>query len=92
LLQIGHYNKEYLEKCPNSFYLHPYTNLDITQNVDYSLIPVIGPEGGFSEKEIQFAINQGFQPISLGPSILRTETAVAVALSMVRDRGTNHAK
>jgi 16S rRNA (uracil1498-N3)-methyltransferase len=53
---------------------------------------VVGPEGGFSEKEIQFAINQGFQPISLGPSILRTETAVAVALSMVRDRGINHAK
>jgi 16S rRNA (uracil1498-N3)-methyltransferase len=53
---------------------------------------VVGPEGGFSEKEIQFAINQGFQPISLGPSILRTETAVTVALSMIRDRGINHAK
>jgi 16S rRNA (uracil1498-N3)-methyltransferase len=53
---------------------------------------VVGPEGGFSEKEIQFAIQQQFQPISLGPSILRTETAVTVALSMLRDRGIYHAK
>jgi 16S rRNA (uracil1498-N3)-methyltransferase len=51
---------------------------------------VVGPEGGFSEAEIQLATNHHFQPISLGPSILRTETAVTVALSMLRDRGTNH--
>jgi 16S rRNA (uracil1498-N3)-methyltransferase len=51
---------------------------------------VVGPEGGFSEKEIQFAINHQFQPLSLGPSILRTETAVTVAISMLRDRGINH--
>jgi 16S rRNA (uracil1498-N3)-methyltransferase len=51
---------------------------------------VVGPEGGFSEKEIQFAVSHQFQPLSLGPSILRTETAVTVALSMLRDRGLNH--
>lgn len=46
---------------------------------------VVGPEGGFSEKELAFAIEQGYQPLSLGPSILRTETAVVTALAMVRD-------
>ena len=51
---------------------------------------VVGPEGGFSEKEIQFAMANHYQPLSLGPSILRTETAVTVALAMVRDRGMNH--
>ena len=51
---------------------------------------VVGPEGGFSEQEIELAIHHRFKPISLGPSILRTETAVTVALSMLRDRGTNH--
>jgi 16S rRNA (uracil1498-N3)-methyltransferase len=51
---------------------------------------IVGPEGGFSEKEIQFAIDHHCQPLSLGPSMLRTETAVTVALSMVRDRGMNH--
>lgn len=40
---------------------------------------LIGPEGDFSEKEVKEAIAQGFQPISLGNSRLRTETAALVA-------------
>jgi 16S rRNA (uracil1498-N3)-methyltransferase len=51
---------------------------------------VVGPEGGFSEQEIQFALSRQYQPLSLGPSILRTETAVTVALAMLRDRGMDH--
>ncbi len=41
---------------------------------DRSMV-LIGPEGDFSPGEIQLAVANGFQPISLGPSILRTETA-----------------
>lgn len=40
---------------------------------------LIGPEGDFSEEEVQFAINAGFIPVSLGCSRLRTETAGLVA-------------
>ena len=40
---------------------------------------MIGPEGDFSEEEVKKAIGQGFQPISLGRSRLRTETAALVA-------------
>lgn len=40
---------------------------------------LIGPEGDFSEKEVEQAIKNGFQPISLGESRLRTETAALVA-------------
>ena len=40
---------------------------------------LIGPEGDFSPKEISSAIEQGFQPVSLGNSRLRTETAALVA-------------
>ena len=36
---------------------------------------LIGPEGDFSEEEVAKAIEKGFQPISLGNSRLRTETA-----------------
>jgi len=36
---------------------------------------LIGPEGDFSEWEVDQAINQGFQPVKLGESRLRTETA-----------------
>lgn len=40
---------------------------------------LIGPEGDFSEEEVKKAIEQGFIPISLGKSRLRTETAALVA-------------
>ncbi|MCX2680854.1 16S rRNA (uracil(1498)-N(3))-methyltransferase [Galbibacter sp. EGI 63066] len=40
---------------------------------------LIGPEGDFSTKEIELALQQGFIPISLGENRLRTETAAIVA-------------
>jgi 16S rRNA (uracil1498-N3)-methyltransferase len=43
----------------------------------------IGPEGGFEPAEIELARQQGVQPISLGPRILRTETAGIVALAAI---------
>ncbi|MCD7862724.1 MAG: 16S rRNA (uracil(1498)-N(3))-methyltransferase [Lachnospiraceae bacterium] len=43
----------------------------------------IGPEGGFSEKEVKQALAAGFQPLTLGKRILRTETAVVAVLSML---------
>lgn len=35
----------------------------------------IGPEGGFAEEEVQYAISSGFSAITMGKRILRTETA-----------------
>jgi len=43
----------------------------------------IGPEGDFSSTEVQMAINNGFQCISLGNSRLRTETAGVVAATLI---------
>jgi 16S rRNA (uracil1498-N3)-methyltransferase len=43
----------------------------------------IGPEGGFEESEIEFAITNGLHPITLGRRILRTETAGLAILSMM---------
>ncbi len=40
---------------------------------------LIGPEGDFSEEEVQLAIENHFVPVSLGNSRLRTETAGVVA-------------
>jgi 16S rRNA (uracil1498-N3)-methyltransferase len=39
----------------------------------------VGPEGGFSEREVALAVNEGFEPVVLGPRRLRTETAAIVA-------------
>jgi 16S rRNA (uracil1498-N3)-methyltransferase len=44
-----------------------------------SCLVLIGPEGDFSEKEIADALQYGFQPITLGNSRLRTETAALEA-------------
>ena len=44
---------------------------------------LIGPEGDFSTEEVEMAINEGFVPISLGNSRLRTETAALVACHTV---------
>lgn len=42
----------------------------------------IGPEGGFSLKEVELARSRGFLTISLGSQILRVETAAIAALSI----------
>ena len=48
-----------------------------------TIIFVIGPEGGFENKEEEFLINNGFVPISFGNNVLRTETASLFILSVV---------
>ncbi|KTC85034.1 16S rRNA (uracil(1498)-N(3))-methyltransferase [Legionella brunensis] len=45
---------------------------------------LIGPEGGFSEQEIKQILFNNFNPLSLGPRILRTETAAIAALSVLQ--------
>ncbi len=47
------------------------------------IIVLIGPEGGFSPAEAAIAEEKGFRPVSLGPNILRTETAAVAVLSMI---------
>ncbi|TPG33309.1 16S rRNA (uracil(1498)-N(3))-methyltransferase [Flavobacterium pectinovorum] len=44
---------------------------------------LIGPEGDFSEKEIALALENNFQPVMLGNTRLRTETAAVVACHSV---------
>lgn len=44
---------------------------------------LIGPEGDFSEKEVQLALHNGYIPVSLGHTRLRTETAAVVACHSV---------
>ncbi len=43
----------------------------------------IGPEGGFASEEIKAAKEKGALPVSLGPRLLRTETAGLVTLAMI---------
>lgn len=44
---------------------------------------IVGPEGGFSEHEVDIAVAAGFKRVSLGKRILRAETASFYALSVI---------
>lgn len=45
---------------------------------------LVGPEGGFSEREIDIAATVGFASLSLGPRVLRAETAPLAALAAMQ--------
>lgn len=45
-----------------------------------TVLAIVGPEGGLSDDEIQCILSAGVQPVTLGPNILRVETA-AIAIA-----------
>jgi 16S rRNA (uracil1498-N3)-methyltransferase len=49
------------------------------------LVGAIGPEGGFSDEEIELAIAAGAKLVSLGPRVLRIETAALVLAALLSD-------
>nr|WP_315197325.1 16S rRNA (uracil(1498)-N(3))-methyltransferase [uncultured Flavobacterium sp.] len=53
----------------------------LTPSTDYTIL--IGPEGDFSNKEIELALESNYIPVSLGETRLRTETAAIVACHSV---------
>lgn len=59
------------------------THLKDAVKSNQSSVVLIGPEGDFSEREIQQAIASGFVKVSLGKSRLRTETAAIAACHIV---------
>lgn len=48
-----------------------------------NIVVLIGPEGGFSAAEAALAQEKGFHAVSLGPNILRAETAAVAVLGMI---------
>jgi 16S rRNA (uracil1498-N3)-methyltransferase len=83
ILDLGHYLAQ--PQGENHFILSPH------QGVRLSTLPrpadavtlLIGPEGGFEEAEEDMARSVGFQPITLGARILRTETAGLAAIASI---------
>jgi len=51
---------------------------------DSSVCILVGPEGDFSIDEVEMAIGNGFEPITLGNSRLRTETAGLMAVTLAQ--------
>jgi 16S rRNA (uracil1498-N3)-methyltransferase len=75
------------ESCP--------LNSDLGSNRKHpikKILLMLGPEGGFTQHEIQMAANSGFVAAGLGPRILRAETATLAAVTLAQylfgDMGT----
>ncbi len=70
----------------NKLILSPYHSPQRIRdmNIPSSVTILVGPEGGFSEFEVAHAISQQFVPVSLGPRILRTETAGLTAIAILQ--------
>lgn len=87
-------NSEELSNTAFRFIAHceadkPRTPLATALQPGHDAVVLIGPEGDFSEEEIALALKCGFQPVSLGPSRLRTETAAlyaVTAFNLINDR------
>ena len=58
----------------------------VPQKADTSIRIAVGPEGGWTQEELELAFKGGFAPVSMGERILRTETATIAALSILQSR------
>lgn len=69
---------------PVKLLMQPGTSQAFERNKPDSVALLVGPEGGFSDQEINIAQQAGFGSITLGPRVLRTETAPLVAISLLQ--------
>lgn len=63
-----------------SFLLHPGDYEPCPANMTDACVLALGPEGGFTTKEVDTFLSYHFKPVQLGARVLRVETAVSVAL------------
>lgn len=76
-----------LNESANKWMLEPSGSDVLPQSIaENNILLLIGPEGGFSEKEIDWAQRNDFQIVALGSRILRTETAPVAALAILQHK------
>ena len=69
-----------IAKNSQALVAHPKNSTPCPVNTDSTTTLAIGPEGGFIDYEVEKLVECGFESVSLGPRILRVETAVPVLL------------
>lgn len=65
---------------------HSLATLPLPQDYQHPIVLLVGPEGGWAPEEQRLALELGFLPLTLGPRILRAETAAIAALSILQSR------
>lgn len=72
------------DNAPLKLILHPEAETSLVTVLDGAteLTLLCGPEGGLSQTEIDLALAQGYRKVTMGPRILRTETAALAAVAI----------
>jgi len=60
--------------------------VELPQDETGSVLILIGPEGGWSKEEMRMAEQAGIEQLTLGPHILRAETAAIATISILQSR------
>ncbi len=81
IIKINSFSNKFIATC-NTEIASKNIKEVYTKNSDTLIL--IGPEGDFNNEEINFAIQNGFQPINLGKNRYRTETAALIACAAIR--------
>jgi 16S rRNA (uracil1498-N3)-methyltransferase len=81
-LQTSHISsKIFLLERDSETYVRPSLKEYLNQQHSSEIVVAIGPEGGWSFEETEIFLSHGFQAVSLGDRILRTETAAIALMS-----------
>lgn len=74
-----------LAKKQTGLILQPTADNNISKiQAPTSVAIMIGPEGGFTDEEIESSKEKGFKEVRFGPRVLRTETAAIAAISIIQ--------
>jgi RsmE family RNA methyltransferase len=77
---FGRFVREELGREPEgklALLAHPGAQATVPRGVMKPVVLAIGPEGGFIDREVNTFRDIGFTEVSLGPRVLRVETALA---------------
>ena len=76
--KVAIYKHKFIAHCHR-----PQDHLSAFLPLDGSVVLLIGPEGDFSNEEVDYCVELGFKEVSLGGSRLRTETAALVGITIL---------
>jgi 16S rRNA (uracil1498-N3)-methyltransferase len=80
-LPFTEYEARFIAHCDKE---QPRNELAAQRTIANSILMLIGPEGDFSQKEIDLCIEHHCSAVSIGNTRLRTETAGLVAVSIIK--------
>ena len=86
VLEVYHSLEDTVDAYNDFYKVIAHEKADISEHADLDIeqskyLLLIGPEGGFSDREVKYTLNEGGKMVSLGSYRLRAETAVITLMS-----------